>query len=249
MEEIEMEKHDLTFGRHSVMESLQQGHGNKLYIQSDLKSDKITSFKEEAKRQSVPVSFVPKQKLDQMTNNGNHQGVALTVSPYQYYDLQELIHKGFAKKEDPVFLMLDGIEDPHNLGSMMRTADASGIDGIIIAKHRAVGITPIVAKTSTGAVEHVPVARVTNLTQAVNTLKENGFWAFGTDMKGMDYQDFEPTGPIVIVIGNEGKGMSPRLKKEMDGLLTIPMVGHVQSLNASVAAGLLMYEVLRKRRV
>lgn len=243
-----MEKNDLTFGRHSVMESLKQGHGNKLYMQSDLKSDKLASFKEEARRQSVPVSFVPKQKLDQMTENGNHQGVVLTISPYQYYDLSQLIAESLVKKTDPVFLMLDGIEDPHNLGSMMRTADASGMDGIIIAKHRAVGITPIVAKTSTGAVEHVPVARVTNLTQAVKELKEKGFWVFGTDMTGMNYQDFDPKGPLVIVIGNEGKGMSPRLKKEMDGLLTIPMVGHVQSLNASVAAGLLMYEVLRKRQ-
>lgn len=241
-----METNDLTFGRHSVMESLQQGHGNKLFIQSG--NQRMEAFKEEAKKHSIPVSIVPKTKLDQLTNGGNHQGVALTVSPYRYHDLTEMIQTAFAKKEDPVFLMLDSIEDPHNLGSMMRTADAAGIDGLIIPKHRATGITPIVAKTSTGAVEHVPVARVTNLSQAVKQLKEKGFWVFGTDMQGMNYQDFDAKGPLVLVIGNEGKGMSPRLKKEVDGLLTIPMIGHVQSLNASVAAGLLMYEVFRKRQ-
>lgn len=242
-----MERNDLTFGRHSVMESLQQGRGNKLFIQADLKSEKIAKFKEEARKQSIPVNFVPRKKLDQMTDGGNHQGVALTVAPYRYLSLDELMTTAFQQQPDPVFLLLDGIEDPHNLGSMMRTADASGINGIIIPKHRATGITPIVAKTSTGAIEHVPVARVTNLSQAVSQLKENGFWVFGTDMKGTDYRDFNPQGPTALVIGNEGKGISQRLKKEVDEMLTIPMIGHVQSLNASVAAGLLMYEVYRKR--
>ena len=144
-------------------------------------------------------------------------------------------------------MILDGIEDPHNFGSILRTADATGVDGVIIPKHRAVGITSIVSKTSTGAVEHIPVARVTNLSQAISTLKEQGFWVFGTDMEGTDYRHWQVQGSIALVIGNEGKGISPGLKKELDEVLTIPMTGHVQSLNASVAAGIMMYEVYRKR--
>ena len=143
--------------------------------------------------------------------------------------------------------MLDGIEDPHNFSSILRTADATGVDGVIIPKHRAVGITSVVTKTSTGAVEHIPVARATNLKQGLQTLKEQGFWIFGTDMNGTDYRHWNTAGAIALIIGNEGKGMSAGLKKDVDEMLSIPMVGHVQSLNASVAAGLLMYEVFRNR--
>ncbi len=143
-----------------------------------------------------------------------HQGVVLAITPYEYLSLDQLIERTKEKKEDPSFLILDSIEDPHNFGSILRTADASGVDGVIIPKHRAVGITPIVTKTSTGAVEHVPVARVTNLVQAVQQLKETGFWVFGTDMTGTNFQKWNAKGSIALVIGNEGKGMSPGLKKK-----------------------------------
>jgi 23S rRNA (guanosine2251-2'-O)-methyltransferase len=179
-----------------------------------------------------------------MSNQGVHQGLILAITPYEYLSLPELMAQS---KENPFYLILDNLEDPHNFGSILRTADASGVDGIIIPKHRAVGITPVVVKTSTGAVEHVPVARVTNIHQAIKELKEKGFWIFGTDMKGTSYSKWNAQGSIALIIGNEGRGMSEGLKKEVDEMLTIPMVGHVQSLNASVAAGLLMYEAFRQR--
>ena len=236
------------FGHHAAVEALQQGRGNKLFLQEDSRGEKVEELKEIAREQAVPVKWVPKQKLETLSDHGVHQGVVLAITPYEYLSLDQLIERTKEKKEDPFFLILDSIEDPHNFGSILRTADASGVDGVIIPKHRAVGITPIVTKTSTGAVEHVPVARVTNLVQAVQQLKETGFWVFGTDMTGTNFQKWNAKGSIALVIGNEGKGMSPGLKKEMDELLTIPMTGHVQSLNASVAAGLLMYQAFSQRQ-
>lgn len=239
---------NFVFGHHAAVEALQQGRGNKLFLQEDSRGEKVEELKEIAREQAVPVKWVPKQKLETLSDHGVHQGVVLAITPYEYLSLDQLIERTKEKKEDPFFLILDSIEDPHNFGSILRTADASGVDGVIIPKHRAVGITPIVTKTSTGAVEHVPVARVTNLVQAVQQLKETGFWVFGTDMTGTNFQKWNAKGSIALVIGNEGKGMSPGLKKEMDELLTIPMTGHVQSLNASVAAGLLMYQAFSQRQ-
>lgn len=240
-EEIE---ENFVFGHHAVVEALKQGRGNKLFAAEDARGEKIEELKELAREQAVPIKWVPKQKLDTMSNQGVHQGLILAITPYEYLTLPELMEQS---KENPFYLILDSIEDPHNFGSMLRTADASGVDGIIIPKHRAVGITPVVVKTSTGAVEHVPVARVTNLNQAIKELKEQGFWIFGTDMNGTTYTKWNAQGSIALIIGNEGRGMSEGLKKEVDEMLTIPMTGHVQSLNASVAAGLLMYEAYRQR--
>lgn len=238
---------DVAFGVHATIEALQARRGNKLFIQEDLKSHRIEELKTLAKEFSVPIVWAPKTKLDEMTNKENHQGIVLKITPYEYLSLEELLSQT-KTKENRFFLILDSIMDPHNLGSIMRTADAVNVDGIIIPKHRAVGITPVVVKTSTGAVEHVPVARVTNLSQTIKKLKEDNIWIFGTDMKGTDYTKWNVAGDIALVIGNEGKGMGNALKKEMDEMITIPIEGHVQSLNASVAAGLLMYEVYRKRR-
>lgn len=238
---------DVVFGRHATVEALQARRGNKLFIQEDLKSHSIEELKALAKEFSVPIIWAPKAKLDEMTNKENHQGIVMKITPYEYLSLGELLEKT-KEKENRFFLILDSIMDPHNLGSIMRTADAVNVDGIIIPKHRAVGITPVVVKTSTGAVEHVPVARVTNLSQTIKKLKEDNIWIFGTDMNGTDYTKWNVAGDIALVIGNEGKGMGAALKKEMDEMITIPIDGHVQSLNASVAAGLLMYEVHRKRR-
>lgn len=239
---------DFVFGRHAVTESLKNNRGNKLFLQEDLSGEKIQELKELATEFSVPISWAPKVKLDKLSDRGVHQGAVLGITPFEYLSLAELISQTKEKNEAPFFVMLDGLEDPHNFGSILRTADATGVDGVIIPKHRAVGITSIVTKTSTGAVEHVPVARVTNLKDAVRTLKDNQFWVYGTAMDGVDYRQWQVSGPITLIIGNEGRGMSPSLQKEMDELLTIPMVGTVQSLNAGVAAGLLMYEVFRKRQ-
>lgn len=238
---------DFAVGRHAVVESLKNNRGNKLFLQEDLSGPKIQELKELAAEFSVPVSWAPKVKLDKLTDGAVHQGAVLGITPFEYLTVDALIAQTKERKAEPFFLILDGIEDPHNFGSILRTADAAGVDGVIIPKHRAVGITSIVTKTSTGAVEHVPVARVTNVKQAIATLKEQQFWIFGTDMDGTDYRSWNVSGSIALVIGNEGKGMSPSLKKEVDEMLSIPMVGHVQSLNAGVAAGLLIYEVFRKR--
>ena len=239
---------NFVFGHHAAVEALQKGRGNKLFLQEDARGEKVEELKTHAREQAVPVKWVPKQKLDTLSDHGVHQGVVLAITPYEYLSLDQLLVQTREKTQEPFFLILDSIEDPHNFGSILRTADASGVDGVIIPKHRAVGITPIVTKTSTGAVEHVPVARVTNLIQAVQQLKAAGFWVFGTDMNGTNFQKWNAKGSIALVIGNEGRGMSQGLKKEMDELLTIPMVGHVQSLNASVAAGLLMYQAFSQRQ-
>lgn len=193
------------------------------------------------------MSTAPKQKLDLMSDQGNHQGVLLAMTPYAYATLDDLFKNAADKGEDPFFLLLDNLEDPHNLGSILRTADASGVHGVIIPKHRAVGLTSAVAKVSTGAIEYVPVARVTNLAQTIKTLKERGMWVFGTAMDGQDYRKWDAKGSTALVIGNEGKGISPVVAKLMDAMIAIPMVGHVQSLNASVAAGILMYQAFASR--
>lgn len=247
--EVTETQENFVFGHHATVEALKEGRGNKLFLQEDSKGDKVALLKELAKEQAVPVKWVPKQKLDLLSDQGVHQGILLAITPYEYLTLEELVANTKGQTETPFFLILDSIEDPHNFGSILRTADASGVDGIIIPKHRAVGITPVVVKASTGAAEYVPIARVTNLSQAVQQLKTAGFWIFGTDMEGTDYRQWNTQGSIALIIGNEGRGMSQGLKKECDELLTIPMTGHVQSLNAGVAAGLLMYEVYRGRHL
>ncbi|BAL61342.1 TrmH family tRNA/rRNA methyltransferase YacO [Melissococcus plutonius DAT561] len=245
--EITTEEDNFVFGYHAVVEAIQQGRGNKLFLQEDSKGEKIDKLKQLAQERSLPVKWVPKTKLEMWSNQGVHQGMVLAITAYEYLSLNELLEQVKVKTKTPFFLILDGLEDPHNFGSIFRTADATGVDGIIIPKHRSVGITPVVTKTSTGAVEYIPVARVTNLSQTIAKLKEQQFWIFGTDMTGIDYRNWDATGAIALIIGNEGKGISAGLKKEADELITIPMSGHVQSLNAGVAAGLLMYEAYRKR--
>ena len=237
-------------GRHPAIAALKSNQTiNKVFVQANSNSDAIAEIVTKARKKGIIVSQVPKSKLDQMCDNQNHQGVVLKVAAFEYATLDDLFLRAKSKNEDPLFLILDGIEDPHNLGSILRTADAVGIHGIIIPKRRAVQLTATVAKTSTGAIEYVPVVRVTNLVQTVKQLKEKGLWAFGTDMKGTDFRKWNAKGPTAMVIGNEGKGISPLLKKECDEMLTIPMVGHVQSLNASVAASLLMYQAFTSRGV
>ena len=241
-----MEHEDLVYGIHAVTEALKQKRGNKLYLQDDLRGKKIDALKDLAAQEKVGISWTPKSKLTQMADGGVHQGAVLRVSAFAYAELTDLLAKA-EDQDNPLILVLDGITDPHNLGSILRTADATGVCGVVIPKHRAVGVTPVVAKTSTGAVAHVPIVRVTNISQTLDQLKAAGFWVFGTDMSGTPSTQWNTTGKLALIIGNEGKGMSPKLNQQVDELITIPMVGHVQSLNASVAAALLMYEVLRNR--
>ena len=239
---------DMVIGRHPAMAALKSGQTiNKVFVQAGSNSDAIAEIVTRAKQKGIIVSQVPKTKLDQLSNNQNHQGVVLAVAAYQYATIDDLFDNAAKHDEDPFFLILDELEDPHNLGSIMRTADAAGVHGIIIPRRRAVGLTSVVAKTSTGAIEHVPVARVTNLVQTAKELQERGVWLFGTDMKGKDYRTWDAHGAVALVIGNEGKGISSLLKKTCDEMLTIPMVGHVQSLNASVAASLLIYQGFNSR--
>lgn len=240
------ESSDLVYGLHAVTESLRANTGNKLYLQDDLRGKNVDKVKALATEKKVSISWTPKKTLSDMTNGGVHQGFVLKVSEFAYADLSEIMTKA-ENEENPLILILDGLTDPHNLGSILRTADATNVTGIIIPKHRSVGVTPVVSKTSTGAVEHVPIARVTNLSQTLDTLKDKEFWIFGTDMNGTPSHKWNTKGKLVLVIGNEGKGISHNIKKQVDEMITIPMNGHVQSLNASVAAAILMYEVFRNR--
>lgn len=239
---------EFIIGRHPAVAALKSDQAiNKVFIQKGLKSDALGQIIQLAKERQLIISNVPKAKLDQMTDHQNHQGVVLAVAAYQYSPIDDLFANAETHQEDPFFLILDELADPHNLGSILRTADAAGVHGIIIPKRRSVGLTSVVAKTSTGAIEHVPVARVTNLVQTAKELQQRGVWLFGTDMQGTDYRQWQAQGAVALVIGNEGKGISPLLKKTCDEMLTIPMIGHVQSLNASVAASLLIYQGFNSR--
>lgn len=239
---------DFIIGRHPAISALKSDQEiNKAFVQEGLKSEAIGDIIKLAKQRGLVVSSVPKSKLDLMTDRQNHQGVVLAVAAFEYATIDDLFDRASAKEEAPFFLILDELEDPHNLGSILRTADAAGVHGVIIPKRRAVGLTSVVAKTSTGAIEHVPVARVTNLVQTAKELQKRGVWLFGTDMNGTDYRHWDAKGAVALVIGNEGKGISTLMKKTVDEMLTIPMVGHVQSLNASVAASLLIYQGFNSR--
>ncbi|MFC6039033.1 23S rRNA (guanosine(2251)-2'-O)-methyltransferase RlmB [Paenisporosarcina macmurdoensis] len=243
-------ENEILSGKNPVLEALRAGREmNKVWIAEGVKKAGITEIMELAKAAGIIVQFVPKNKVEQLTDGANHQGIAASVAAYKYAEIDELFELAASRNEDPFFLILDELEDPHNLGSILRTADATGVHGVIIPKRRAVGLTGVVAKTSTGAIEHVPVARVTNLAQTVEDLKKRGLWIAGTDAKGSsDYRRMDAKLPLAIIIGSEGKGMSRLLKEKCDFLYHMPMVGQVTSLNASVAAAILMYEVLRNRQ-
>jgi 23S rRNA (guanosine2251-2'-O)-methyltransferase len=239
---------DYVIGKNSVLEALKSGRDiNKIFILEGLQKGAMAQIAHLANENKVLVQLVPKKKLDQM-NSGNHQGVIAHVAAYQYAELDDLFKVAEERKEPPFFLILDEIEDPHNLGSIMRTADAVGAHGIIIPKRRAVGLTATVAKVSTGAIEYIPVVRVTNVARTIDELKEKGVWIAGTDAKGsQDYRRIDGKMPLGLIIGSEGKGMGRLIREKCDFLFHLPMVGHVTSLNASVAAAILMYEVYRKR--
>lgn len=239
---------EFIIGRNPVIEALKSERDiNKIWIAEGSQKGSMSQVINLAKEKKVMTQIVPKKKIDGMVD-GIHQGVVAAVAAYQYAELDDLFAVAEKRNEAPFFLILDELEDPHNLGSIMRTADATGAHGIIIPKRRSVGLTATVAKASTGAIEYIPVARVTNLGQTIEKLKERGLWIVGTDAKGSDdYRSLDGNMSIGIIIGSEGKGMGRLLKDKCDFLVHMPMVGKVTSLNASVAASLLMYEVYRKR--
>ncbi|WP_192946939.1 23S rRNA (guanosine(2251)-2'-O)-methyltransferase RlmB [Staphylococcus cohnii] len=235
-------------GRHAVKEAIVSGHTiNKVLIQDTVKKGQINDILKKANSNKIIVQAVPKSKLDGLSD-APHQGVAAYIAPYEYADFDAFLAQQKDNEKLSTVLILDGLEDPHNLGSILRTADASGVDGIIIPKRRSVALTQTVAKASTGAIEHVPVMRVTNLANTIETLKDHGYWVVGAEAENStDYREVDAGMPLAIVIGSEGQGMSRLTKDKCDFYINIPMVGHVNSLNASVAASLMMYEVYRKR--
>ncbi|MCD5326060.1 MULTISPECIES: 23S rRNA (guanosine(2251)-2'-O)-methyltransferase RlmB [Pontibacillus] len=241
-------KEEWIIGKNAVSEALKSGRSiNKVMVSDQLQHKATQNLQKIAKENGVQVQKVPKKKLDQLVD-GSHQGVIASVAAYDYSELDDLFEHARRKGEAPFFLILDEIEDPHNLGSILRTADASGVHGVIIPKRRSVGLTATVAKTSTGAIEYIPVVRVTNLARTIEDLKKEHVWVVGTDAKGEeDYRELKGDMPVALVIGSEGKGISRLVKEKCDWSVRLPMVGHVTSLNASVSASLLMYEIHRKR--
>ncbi|TVY06597.1 23S rRNA (guanosine(2251)-2'-O)-methyltransferase RlmB [Paenibacillus cremeus] len=244
-----MEELEFIGGKHSVLEALRSGRTiNKIWIAEAAQKQLTQPILAEAKQNGVIVQFADKRKLDQMAGDVQHQGVVAQVAAYEYVEVDDLLARAAERGEEPFLLILDEIEDPHNLGSILRSADCTGVHGVIIPKRRSVGLTAAVSKTSAGAVEYVPVARVTNLAQTIEQLKEQGVWVAGTDVSAkQNVYESNFNLPLAIVIGNEAKGVGRLIKEKCDFLLKLPMFGQINSLNASVAASVLMYEVVRQR--
>jgi 23S rRNA (guanosine2251-2'-O)-methyltransferase len=234
-------------GKNPVIEALRSGRSiNKVYMLENIKQQTVKPIIQLCKEQRIIIQYVPKKKLDQIGQN--HQGVAASIAAYEYVAVEDILKRARDLNELPFLIILDELEDPHNLGSILRTADAVGAHGVIIPKRRSVQLTQTVAKSSAGAIEYVPVARVTNIARTIDELKENNIWVVGTDASGEeDYRELKGDLAIAIVIGSEGKGMSRLVREKCDWLVRMPMKGKVTSLNASVAASLLLYEVFRKR--
>ena len=243
------EYQDQVEGRNAVLELLESDRDiNKIFISDGDKHGSINKIIALAKKKKVLINEISRAKLNQMAQTENNQGVIAIVPPFEYCDIEDIIEVAKDKNEKPFILILDGIEDPHNLGSIIRSAETAGVHGIIIPKRRAASVNSTVAKVSAGAVAYMKVARVNNINDAINYLKENDVWICGTDIAADKYyynEDF--TGGIGIVIGNEGSGMSRLVKENCDFLVKIPMKGKVTSLNASVSAGIIMYEVVKQR--
>ncbi len=243
------DKEDQIESRNSVIELLKSGKDiNKLFIQKGNRQGSINEIIKMAKEKKVVISEVDKNKLDQMSITHNHQGVIAAVPPFEYCDVEDILDLAKSKNEKPFIIILDGIEDEHNLGSIIRTAECTGVHGIIIPKRRSAAVNSTANKTSAGAAQYMNVARVSNLNDTIKFLKENDVWIYGTDMEGETYYNEEKyDSGVAIVIGSEGFGVSRLVKENCDFLIKIPMVGKINSLNASVSAGIVMYEVLNQR--
>lgn len=235
-------------GRNAVMEAFRSGKTiDKLFVLKNCQDGPVNSILREARKHDVIVSFVAKERLDQMSKTGKHQGVIASAAAYEYAEVEDILNLAREKGEPPFIFLLDNIEDPHNLGAIIRTANLAGAHGVIIPKRRAVGLTATVAKASAGAIYYTPVAKVTNLTNTIRELKEQGMWFVCADMGGTTMYDLDLKGSIGLVIGNEGEGVSKLVKENCDFVASIPMKGDIDSLNASVATGVLAYEIVRQR--
>lgn len=246
-----MQENGQVEGRNAVMELLESGKDiNKIFIQSGEKHGSITKIIAKAKARGVVIVEVQKKKLEEMSETGNPQGIIALVPPFEYSNVEDILDLAKKQNESAFILILDGIEDVHNLGSIIRTAETAGVHGIIIPKRRAAAVNATVLKTSAGAVEHMKIARVNNINETIKYLKEAGIWICGTDMETNTYYDNQDYSmPVAIVIGSEGAGISRLTKENCDFLVKIPMKGRINSLNASVSAGIVMYEVVRNRKL
>lgn len=234
-------------GRNAVIEALRAGKPvDKLFILDGCNDGPVSTIKREAKKRDVMVRFVDKERLDGMSVTGHHQGVIAKCAAYEYAEVSDILKRAADRGEDPFIILLDGIEDPHNLGAIIRTANIAGAHGVIIPKNRAVGLTATVAAASAGAINHTPVAKVTNLARCIEDLKKQGIWFACADMDGDPMYEVNLTGPMGLVIGGEGSGVSRLVREKCDMVCSIPMKGEINSLNASVAAAVLMYEYVRK---
>lgn len=235
-------------GRNAVIEALRAGKPiDKIFILDGCKDGPINTIKREVAKTDALIKYVDSTRLDQMSETKHHQGVIAYVAAYEYAEVDDILKAARDKGEDPFILLLDGIEDPHNLGAIIRTANQAGAHGVIIPKNRAVGLTATVARTSAGAINYVPVAKVTNIGNTIESLKKEGLWFACADMDGTVMYDLNLKGPIGLVIGNEGSGVGKRIKEKCDYIASIPMKGDIDSLNASVASGILAYEIVRQR--
>lgn len=236
-------------GRNSVIELLESKKDiNKIFVTKGEKHGSINKILAMARERNVIIVEKDKRQMEQMAQTPNYQGVIAIVPPFEYCEIEDILEDAKNKNEDPFVLILDGIEDPHNLGSIIRTAETAGVHGVIIPKRRAASVNSTVSKVSAGAVEHMKIARVTNISDSIQKLKDNGLWICGTDIDAKNYyynQDLK--GPLGVVIGNEGQGMSEKVKKNCDFLVKIPMKGKVTSLNASVSTGIVVYEAVKQR--
>lgn len=235
-------------GRNAVIEAFRSGKPvDKLYVLDGCQDGPVRTIVREAKKHDTILKFVAKERLDQMSETGKHQGVIAIAAAYEYADIEDMFALAEQKGEDPFLILLDGIEDPHNLGAIIRTANLAGAHGVIIPKHRAAGLTATVARTSAGALNYTPVAKVTNLAKTMEELKDRGIWFVCADMDGEEMYRLNLTGPIGLVIGNEGEGVGRLVREKCDFAASVPMKGDIDSLNASVAAGVLAYEIVRQR--
>ena len=240
---------DMVAGRNAVMEALKGSRSvNKLMIANGSTEGSIKEIIAVAKEKGVNIQYWDRSKLDSIARGIRHQGVLAQVAPVQYAELEDILQVAKDRNEPPFIVLLDELEDPHNLGAILRTADAAGVHGVLIPKHRSCPLSATVAKTTAGAVEHVPVARVGNLVQTIKKLKQEGLWVAAADMDGKDYYDTDLTGPLLLIIGSEGQGVGRLVKEQCDFVVRIPMVGKINSLNASVAGSILMYEAMKQRR-
>lgn len=235
-------------GRNPVIEAIRAGKPiDKLYVQDGCNDGPVMTIKREAKKRDIFIKYVARERLDQLSETGKHQGVIAYAAAYEYSEIEDIFAKAEEKGEAPFVFILDNIEDPHNLGAIIRTANLAGAHGVIIPKNRAVGLTATVARTSAGALNYTPVVRVTNIAKTIEELKDKGLWFVCADMDGEIMYKQNLTGPIGLVIGNEGEGVSRLVKEKCDYVASIPMNGDIDSLNASVATGVLAYEIVRQR--